>query len=151
MIYDDLTGFLNWWFSNGRPLNIPLDDPIYAYKDELGKTVTLFNVYRSDVYQVQLIHVPPNTEIKLHIHPNMDSYEVFNSGDVVFENNGQFYSSEMEGSMMPIRILPTSWHGGVFGKAGATFYSVQKYINGTLPSSAGEEWYGADGSTQYKV
>jgi len=49
------------------------------------------------------------------------------------------------------RILPTSWHGGVFGKAGATFYSVQKYINGTLPSSAGEEWYGADGSTQYKV
>ena len=81
----------------------------------------------------------------------MDSYEVFNSGDVVFENNGQFYSSEMEGSMMPIRILPTSWHGGVFGKAGATFYSVQKYINGTLPSSAGEEWYGADGSTQYKV
>ena len=40
MIYDDLNSFLNWWFSNGRPLNIPLDDPIYTYKDELGKTET---------------------------------------------------------------------------------------------------------------
>lgn len=88
----------------------------------------------------------PNTEIKQHIHPNMDSYEVYNSGDVVFEINGQFY--EGDSASVPIRVLPTAWHGGIFGKHGATFFSVQKYINGTLPSSAGKDWYGADGSAK---
>jgi hypothetical protein len=150
MIYDDLTSFLNWWFSNGRPLNIPLDNPICDHfeikGDKSSKKVTCINLYRHDVYQIQLIVVPANTTVRRHIHPNMDSYEVYNSGDVVFETNGILYDSNNPDSMAPIRVLPHYWHGGTFGENGASFFSVQKYLNGTIPTCAGCDWVGDDGS-----
>jgi len=150
MMYDDLVGFMNWLFSNGRPLNVPLDNPVCNHYEDVksnnSKNVTCINLYRHDVYQVQLIVIPSNTIVRQHIHPNMDSFEVYNSGDVIFETNGIVYDSSNNDVIAPIRVLPSYWHGGTIGKSGASFFSVQKYINGTLPTCAGCDWLGDDGS-----
>jgi len=149
----DLTTFMNWWFSNNRPVNIPLDNPVNIYDDFSNdvdaKKITCINLYRSGAYQVQLIVVPPNSTIRQHIHPNMDSYEVYNSGSLEVEVDGIVHGP---GACPPIRVLPTSWHGApkenVLAIEGGSFYSVQKWLNGHLPSCAGADWLGNDGSTK---
>lgn len=60
--------------------------------------------------------------------------------------NWWFSNGRPPDSMAPIRVLPHYWHGGTFGENGASFFSVQKYLNGTLPTCAGCDWVGDDGS-----
>lgn len=33
-----------------------------------------------------------------------------------------------------------SWHGGIFGKKGGCFLSMQKWLNGVPPSFVGHDW-----------
>ena len=148
----ELTAFMNWWFAASKPINIPLDNPVNIYDDFKGKDstkqVTCINLYRSGVYQVQLIVVPPNSSIRQHIHPNMDSYEVYNSGSLILDVDGIIYGPE---PVPPVRVLPTAWHGSPKGSGlsitGGSFFSVQKWLNGYLPSCAGQDWLGDDGGT----
>ena len=97
-------------------------------------------LYRKGCFQVQLFTVAPNIEIPDHIHPNMDSYEVHVGGDIAFRVNGEF--NNPKNNLMPgvTRIRPTDFHGGSFGKRGGLFLSVQHWLNGVEPSSAGEDW-----------
>ena len=51
----------------------------------------------------------------------------------------------------PVRVYPTSWHGapkgGGLSVEGGSFFSVQKWLNGHLPTCAGQDWLGDDGGT----
>lgn len=139
MPFDDLENFLTWWL-NTRPINTPNESPT-NFNGALSGTV----LYRQDPYQVQLFIVQPNSDIEPHIHPNVDSYEVFVGGDIKFICDNIEYDQNAVG--MYIRVKPNSWHGGKFGERGGCFLSVQKWLNGVPPTSVGNDWHDKSNNT----
>jgi len=137
--YDDLEAFKQWW-EHTRPFNPPIEDPVTQAGVIYGVVL-----YRQPPYQVQLFIMPPNSSIEDHIHPNVDSFEVFVGGDIAFRCNGETYAQNVLGAS--IRVLPDSWHGGVFGERGGCFLSVQKWLNGVPPTSVGHDWHDASNNT----
>jgi len=133
MQFDDLEQFLNWWL-NTRYINTPKEFPT-----NFNGTLSGAVLYRQDPYQVQLFIVQPNSDIKPHIHPNVDSFEVFVGGDIKFLCDDVEYEQNALG--MSIRVKPNSWHGGKFGERGGCFLSVQKWLNGVFPTSVGDDWH----------
>jgi hypothetical protein len=131
--FDDLEEFKNWWLSN-RPINT-FEGSKPCYHATIAGTV----LYRQYPYQVQLFITPPNTVIDEHIHPNVDSYEVYLSGDIAFSCNGHVFSSPKIGES--IRVRTSYWHGGKTGNMGATFLSIQKWLNDVQPSSVANDWH----------
>lgn len=142
MSFDDLAAFKEWWLST-RAINTPSDAKPDHYGTLLGVVL-----YRQEPYQVQLFIMPPNSRIEPHIHPNVDSYEVFVNGDIEFlvgEDCTPVYPKNLGDS---IRIVPTEWHGGNFGERGGCFISVQKWLNGVPPTSVGDDWSDKDNNTK---
>ena len=133
--YDDLEAFKVWW-ENTRPFSPPIEDPVTQAGAIYGVVL-----YRQAPYQVQLFIMPPNSSIEDHIHPNVDSFEVFVGGDIAFRCNGEEYAQNILGAS--IRVFPDSWHGGKFGERGGCFLSVQKWLNGVPPTSVGHDWHDA--------
>ena len=73
-INNNLKEFKNWYLKNNL-INVPYNNPIMFIDGISGVTI-----YRKEQFQVQLFICEPNTLIKEHSHPNIDSYEVFLSG-----------------------------------------------------------------------
>jgi hypothetical protein len=135
MEFDDLEFFKNWWLNN-RPINT-YEGAKPCYHANIVGTV----LYRQYPYQVQLFITPPNTLIEEHLHPNVDSFEVYLNGDIAFTCNGHVFDSHKIGES--IRVKTSYWHGGKTGKLGATFLSIQKWLNGEQPSSVANDWHDA--------
>ena len=131
-VFDELEAFANWWLAT-RIINTPNEVPT-NFNGELSGTV----LYRHESYQVQLFIVQPNSEIAPHIHPNVDSFEVFVGGDIHFMCDNNWFEQTKLGDK--IRVTPNSWHGGKFGQRGGCFLSVQKWLNGVPPTSVGDDW-----------
>jgi hypothetical protein len=140
MLIDDLTGFKDWWLAN-RPLNTP-SDSLTFFRETHG-----IALYRQPPYQVEMFIVRPNSSIEPHIHPNVDSYEVYMGGDINFMCEGNWFGDNILGA--EIRVLPSSWHGGKFGERGGCFLSVQKWLNGIDPKFVGNDWHDSDNHTTY--
>lgn len=141
--FDELQAFLHWWMAV-RPLNTPEEAPT-NFSGELSGVV----LFRQGQYQVQLFIVQPNSIIKPHIHPNVDSYEVYLGGDIIFTRDDVEFEQTEYGDT--IRVKPTNWHGGKFGERGGSFLSVQKWLNGVKPTSVGEDWQDKDRNTSGKA
>lgn len=141
-MFDELAVFKDWWMAI-RPINTPKDNSLTHVAETHG--VTLF---RQDPYQVELFNVKPNSEIPPHVHPNVDSFEVFVSGDISFMCDGTWYDQDSFGSF--IRVLPTSIHAGRFGERGGCFLSIQKWINGVKPKFVGDDWDDEQHHSSYK-
>lgn len=106
--FDDLEAFLHFWMVN-KPI-IPPETTPTNHNGSLSGCV----LYRDGQYQVQLFIVKPNSEIPPHIHPNVDSYEVYLSGDINFMCNDKWFDQNKFGSY--IRVKENSYHGGKFGE-----------------------------------
>ena len=130
---ESLEKFLHWWLS-ARPMNTPNELPT-----NFNGTLSGAVLYRQEPYQVQLFIVQPNSDIEAHIHPNVDSYEVYVGGDINFMCDNVEYKNNAIGNC--IRVKPNSWHGGKFGERGGCFLSVQKWLNGVIPTSVGNDWH----------
>lgn len=141
MTTDDLEDFKNWWLKL-RPFNTPQTNILSHVADTYGVVL-----YRQKPYQVELFNVKPNSEIKLHIHPNVDSYEVFIGGDIDFVCDGVWQKVGPIGES--IRVYPHAWHGGKFGKRGGCFLSIQKWLNNVDPKFVGDDWIAKDNSSSY--
>jgi len=141
-MFDDLEHFKNWWLVS-RPFNAPQTNSLTHVADTHGVVL-----YRQEPYQVELFNVKPNSEIVAHVHPNVDSFEVFVNGDIEFLCDGVWYRQEQLGAS--IRVLPSSWHGGKFGPRGGCFISIQKWLNGVEPKFVGDDWTGSDHSRSYQ-
>lgn len=141
-MFDDLEHFKNWWLA-ARPFNTPEENPLSHVADTHGVVL-----YRQKPYQVELFNVKPNSEIPAHIHPNVDSFEVFLGGDVEFICDNIVYKQNVIG--VSTRVRPSSWHSGKFGKRGGSFLSIQKWLNDVEPKFVGDDWAGEDGSISYK-
>jgi len=139
---DDLEEFKNWWLNN-RIINTPKDNALNFVADTYGVVM-----YRYKEYQVEQFIVKPNSEIKPHTHPNVDSFEVFISGDINFMCDGNWSGPNVLGKT--IRVKPNSYHGGLFGEQGGCFLSIQKWLNNTTPTFVGNDWQDRDSKTSYK-
>jgi len=130
--FDDLEAFMVWWLGK-RVINTPTEN-----ETNFNGVLSGLVLYRSGQYQVQLFIVQPNSLIESHIHPNVDSFEVFVGGDVEFICDDVVHKQTILGGV--VRVRETSWHGGVFGPKGGSFLSIQKWLNNVPPSSVGNDW-----------
>lgn len=147
---DGLDAFASWFFNNVDPIGmIPAVDTVRR----IGE-VTSVLWFRQGQFQVQLFIAPPNFIIPEHIHPNVDSYEVYAGGNIKFTKNKEWAASEdavnaidfrglskLRG--MVIRVRPNDWHGGVFGESGGVFFSIQRWMNGVQPHCVACDYTGA--------
>lgn len=138
--FDDLEAFLHFWMAN-KPIMPPETTPTNQNGNLSGCVL-----YRDGPYQVQLFIVKPNSEIEPHIHPNVDSYEVFVSGDINFMCDDVWMDQYKFGSYT--RVRENNYHGGKFGKRGGCFLSIQKWLNGVEPTSVGEDWHDNNNNKQ---
>jgi len=141
-MFDDLENFKDWWLSN-RVINTPMDMALSHVAETHGVVL-----YRQAPYQVELFNVRPNSEIAAHIHPNVDSFEVFLSGDINFMCDDVWYEQKHLGSF--IRVPPSSFHGGLFGQRGGCFLSIQKWLNNVEPKFVGDDWADKEGKQSYE-
>ena len=139
---DVLEEFLQWWLQN-RVICPPLDSSLTHIKDTYGVVL-----YRQGPFQVELFNVKPNSEIVPHLHPNVDSFEVFLTGDIHFMCNGEWSYEQKLGESIT-RVKPDSWHGGLFGERGGCFLSVQHWLNGVPPTFVGNDWVDEDKRDSY--
>lgn len=139
---DTLEEFLNWWLAN-RPFNTPQENELSHAADTHGVVL-----YRHEQYQVELFNVKPNSEIPRHIHPNVDSFEVYMGGDIEFSRNEEVFSQSTLGDS--IRVKPNDWHGGKFGPRGGCFLSVQLWLNKVSPKFVGNDWKDTKGTPSYE-
>jgi hypothetical protein len=89
--------------------------------------------------------VPEGTIIPEHTHPDVDSFEVYVGGNIRFSHSGKYVypEDEVRANDRPprcafkrgqtIRVRPNEVHGGVFGKGGGVFLSVQHWLIGVTP------------------
>lgn len=152
---DPLTRFLHWFLE--RPIAlITLQYPNALIAHASVVTLTLF---RSSEFQVELVILLPGAAAwpGEHRHPDVDSYEVAMFNCVDFTKNGVTCNGpEMlvpvqvtnEGEpviqhCMCVRLRPTDFHGTVPLKEGGCLLSVQRWLNGVVPTSVGKNWLGA--------
>lgn len=146
--FDDLTGFLRWYMAQPRLPMIPFHRGIKA--TEGTYSVVLL---RQDPYQVEMIVAAPGAEIPDHVHPNVDSYEVYLGGEIMFRHGGQQVVSAEEAQATldtglsarvgsEIRVRQNDLHGATIGAAGGVFLSVQKWLNGIELGPVASDWNG---------
>jgi hypothetical protein len=141
---DPLADFCTWWLGN-RVLHPPFDANVVTFDDQVvGSTL-----FREGPFQVQLFSVKPHTDIADHMHPNVDSFEVYLGGEIEFRHSGEYVTTtahigDMDGRCtllgQTLRVKPEDSHGGRFGAMGGLFLSVQHWINGVPPSSVHLDW-----------
>lgn len=155
-----LEDFFEWYLHNAPTFGgIPL---LRAVEDVHGVTGIVY--FQKGCFQVQLFAMPANYVIPEHTHPNVDSFELYLGGQVMFSHEGK-WRTEHENMLNPddhglcrqrlrhIRVRPQDLHGGVSGPAGAVFMSVQKWLNGKRPSCVSKDYDGlalaADHETEH--
>lgn len=106
---------------------------------------------RRDQFQTQLWICDPNSEIPDHSHPNVDSIQVYISGEVFLRLNGRKIIPEGSVETMPdglsngygttLRVRPNDTHGATIGPMGGSFLTFQHWLNGK-PESVENDWIG---------
>ena len=143
---DELAQYAHFILYSQRPhqLCVPARAPL-RYCDGLRGIV----LHREGQFQTQLFIVDPDKTIPEHLHPTVDSYEVYMYG-MTFTNGDRQVVTE-EDAVKPdeygfpvhrykiMRIRPTDWHGGTASKNGGAFMSIQHWLKGQ-PTSIGLDW-----------
>jgi len=143
----DLTDFALAFSRNAKSHGYIPSDVVATYKIQ---DVTAVVWFREGAYQVELFIVPPNYIIPEHVHPNVESYEMFLGGDISFSHSGRWVtsdrlimlpgSSDKRGALVPIET--NDLHGGAFGPRGGVFMSIQKWLNNIPPHSVSGDYTG---------
>jgi len=141
---DDLSAFADWYLRSGpRHIQPPAQDTMMHIEG-----ITGLCIYRNNPFQVELFLVSPNVTVPQHLHPNVDSYEVFLYG-VEFSANNEIripYEDRLNPSWYhhTFRLKPNCYHGGRSGPEGGAFMSIQHWLNNIAPTHVGDDW---DGNT----
>jgi hypothetical protein len=153
MAEQPLEAFVDWWLEH-RVFKPPVEAPVLIDGSLHGVVL-----YRDAPFQVQLFSVAPGVEIPDHVHPNVDSYEVYFSGQIAFRKAGRrvvaprLWPLKLKNGMQAlfghrIEIRATDAHGGAVGPLGASFLSIQKWLNGVAPTNVGDDWQFAGAETR---
>lgn len=130
-----LTEFLMHWLEH-RETN-----QIEGATVNIDGDVTETLLYSDGQFQVEMLSVTPNTILTTHSHPDVDSYEVYVSGDLTFEVDDKSYVPT-ESYSDYVRVPDGCTHGGKTGERGGVFLSVQLWKNGVKPTFISENWNG---------
>lgn len=132
----DLETYLKVFFDT-TPILYPPGNNLTFMEGYVGYTV-----HRHEQFQTQLFIGQPNAVVPDHIHPNIDSFEVYISG-MTFRHSGETVATpETTVPGKAIYVAHNDWHGGVAGPNGGCFLSVQKWLNNTKPTSVERDWDG---------
>lgn len=123
--------FAAWWL-RGKPFDPPPDAIVHPGK---FAGVTL---YRNGPFQVQLFIAQPFASAPPHTHPNVDSEEVLVQGTGVVLVAGRPPTRNI---FTP--VAPDDVHTAHAYEKGASFLSIQKWLNGVAPTSVERDWRGA--------
>ena len=135
-------------FLDANPVSA--DMPVYGPQSAVA-AVQANLLYRAGEFQVQMFTVPPDYVIPGHTHPNIDSFEVYVSGQIRFSHRGRFVFESLETVhgrdpssyvWRMLRVLPEDLHGAVSGPQGARFISIQRWLNGVLPTCVSADYTG---------
>lgn len=145
---EQLKAFFDHYMVNPQRLFPPCLRGVH-FVDGLTATV----IYRREPFQVELVTCSPNLELPEHTHPNVDSFEVYLSGELLFSLDGKQVVPDDAAKAVnwdgihpligkAIRVLPGAPHGLRVGPNGGTFLSVQHWLNGKPLSTVGDDWEG---------
>ena len=132
----DLETYLTFFFDI-NPISTPPVNNLTFMEGYVGYTV-----HRYKQFQTQLFIGQPNAVVPDHIHPNVDSFEVYISG-MTFRHSDEIVATPK--TTKPgeaIYVAHNDWHGGWAGPDGGCFLSVQQWLNNTKPTSVERDWEG---------
>jgi cytoskeletal protein CcmA (bactofilin family) len=118
-------------------LKAPVEGAIHTYGSINGVVI-----HRDGNFQAELFVINGNIEIPSHGHPDIDSIELYVSGDVDLLVEGKSVMPEGDKHGFMVRVFPNQEHSAHVGPDGGCFMSIQHWINGIPPSSVGLNWSG---------
>lgn len=155
MQYRTLAQFARWVLAQPLGSLRPPMNATYQYRTG-GGVVSSVVLHRDGEFQAELFSSVPTEPVGFfpeHRHPNVDSIEVYLSGQIGFTIRGRRLvtdeqlstpaedgTSRAHGSI--VRIRPTDYHGATVGPLGGSFLSIQRWLNGIQPTSIGLDWEG---------
>lgn len=155
---DPLEDFAEWFMSQPFSLLRPPSPGVHYYGDLSGMIL-----YRDDEFQAELFIVKPDPVERCgeHGHPDVDSMEVAISGELYFTINGKPVMSHRKAFAVAddgalanyghiVRVQPGLSHTAFVGKEGGCFLSLQRWLNGVVPSSIGLNWNGEEHAAKFK-
>lgn len=126
------------------------------------KGLCSYLLHRDGEYQTQVFKTPENFVIPEHTHPNVDSYEIFVSGEVAFTHSGRWMSACADKckdvflhtsneiiKTTAIKVDAKDPHGGFSGKGGHVFLSIQKWLHNVKPKCVAIDYSGGTMSTKH--
>lgn len=144
----ELKNFKDRWLQEFRGIDLlqcPSDNGMHIHGGVRGITL-----YRDPPFQVQLFIADPNIVIPPHIHPDVDTYEIYLRGmrtnisqRTVHEDNleaDEFGLSPLHGRFL--FLAHGRLHGAVASSGGGLFLSIQEWLNGVEPTNLGYNWEG---------
>jgi hypothetical protein len=146
---DPLKAFAHWYIKkliNEKVLPI---DTVYNNVDIISNCygVVLFRKYP---FQVQLWLCKSNEKSPEHTHPDVDAYEVYFGGDIIFTKNGKIVKKRPE-ELSNLKSSAWGWfsringddkHEAVVDRTNASFLSIQYWKNNTPATSIAQNWDG---------
>lgn len=145
---DALTYFMRSYFERiGGVFDVPIPEGQHFFNGFSGVTI-----FRNGPFQIQLFLAEPDVYIPPHVHPDVDSYEVFlrgmefyHEGDTVISMDQAFMMGNNDKPLYSggiIRVKPDESHGGLSSSTGGAFLSVQHWKNNIDVSSVHKNWSG---------
>ena len=155
--FDPLLAFAYWFIQQPISFIRPPILGVYDFGD-----ITSLVLYRQGQFQVELFIVRPNHKgFPDHTHPNVDAMEAALSGKIFFTRDGVRLTddtsvnipapdgaSQLCGNL--VRVREGQIHGASVGPEGASFLSIQHWLNGVRPTSVGPDWEGPGHGEEFK-
>lgn len=145
-VFDELGSFAEWYQRQYFAIPLCPADGVRRVGGFSGLTL-----YRQGPFQVQLWICEPNSVIPDHCHPNVDSIQMYLSGEVFLRLNGEEIVQpndvhEAHNGLSSrhgffIRICPGDIHGATIGPKGGSFLTFQRFLDGK-PKSVELDWAG---------
>lgn len=152
MIHRNLAAFVRWFYDTPLVRLTPPDAIVARFTgqsivpDESPANVIGTILHRDGAYQAEMFSfaaTPFGGSFAEHRHPDVDSVELYLSGDIQFNvvrrGRNELYRGRRNA---PLWINAEDFHGGRIGPMGATFVSLQRWRTGVATSSIGHNWIG---------
>jgi hypothetical protein len=152
MTHRNLAAFVRWFCETPLVQMVPPYAIVARFTgqsiaaDESPANVIGTIIHRDCAYQAELFSFAATSRggsFAEHRHPDVDSVELYLSGDIEFNVVRRGRSEIYRGRRnSPLWINAEDFHGGRIGPAGAAFVSLQRWRTGTATSSIGHNWIG---------
>jgi hypothetical protein len=145
-MWNSVEEFAEWYVENNHPFKPPTTDPIYVTK--LSYSTVIF---RKDRFQVELLHIAPNSSITTLVAPGIDQCTIFLNGQitaykdeqVVLDSTNFYEQTTDNGTSVLFNKIFTLSNGDIdrveYGPKGASVMVAQKWADGIEMSSMSKQ------------